>query len=152
MPELDEEFDENSRIVEFANIDLTFWEFFKRNIKVRHTILSLILNISITYGRFKKIGNFCTLLSLKILINVIFLTIESDLNIVYNNLKKDTVYDKYIIGKFFLYSTCTIMIANISIYFLSYLFYIPRTKFRHLYKIIKKEPGLKILAEWLIIY
>ncbi len=85
LPDLDEEFDDNARLVEFANIDLTFWEFFKRNIKVRHIIFSFLLNISITYGRFKKIGNFCTLLSLKLFLIVIFLTIDADLNLVFSS-------------------------------------------------------------------
>ena len=98
LPILDEEYEDTSRSAEFANIDLTFWEFFVRNLTERHTIFSFLWNISIIYGRFKKIGNFCTILSLKVLLLVIFLTTDPDMNLVFNII---LILVKYIKSQYF---------------------------------------------------
>ena len=82
LPTLDEEFDEDACYTEFSNLDLTFWEFFRRNLNERHTIFSNFCNVSIIYGRSKKIGNLCITLFLKMLILVIFFTIDEDMNLV----------------------------------------------------------------------
>ena len=79
---MDPNWDEETRLLEFANISLTTCDFIQRNISNRHIIFSSLCSISVIYGRFRKIGNFCTQVFMNMFCISIFLTADDTVVIV----------------------------------------------------------------------
>ena len=74
--------DYETRLFEFANISLSTCEFIQRNIATRHIVFSSLCSISIIYGRFRKIGNFCAQIFMTMFCISIFLTSDDSVVIV----------------------------------------------------------------------
>jgi hypothetical protein len=82
LPLLSKKYDLEISLIEFAAIDLSFCEFFKRNLRNRHILSISLFRVSIVYGNFKRIGILLSTTSIMMICCSVFLTLESELILV----------------------------------------------------------------------
>jgi hypothetical protein len=76
LPNLAKKYHYEARLVEFAAIDLNWGEFYRRNLYTRHIVIVSVAKVSVVYGSFKRIGNFCSLLYMMMFFVSIWFTID----------------------------------------------------------------------------
>ena len=83
LPNLKNILSTNTLLSEFANIELSNCEFFLRNLRRRHIVVSSFMENSILYSRSKRIGNFIVQCEIMMFIITILYTLNlSNLNFV----------------------------------------------------------------------
>lgn len=128
---------------EFLKLNqLSYFEFFKRNLWNRHLFLSGFVQKPIVYDRFIKIMNFITYFALCSLFISIFLT----MNAKYYFSNPDFNF-KYI-GIGILAAIVSLLLAAILSYPINLMFYVNNQFFRDAYFIIKEAPGMKLESHW----
>lgn len=143
LPLLNRDLNYEAILQEFAAAQLKGCEFFKHNLFRRHFLLSS-LRYSLVYGRFRKIGLFCTYLNIIFCTLSVWFTYDAKMDISSSGFMSDIS----LIGMLVAYSLTTAIFASLMIYPLGAIYYINIQEFRDLYYVIVTNPGLKVFSKW----
>ena len=138
-----EEEQNDKRIAEFREIDVTAMEFFKTNLRTRHIFSTPICFPSIFNPRYKKLMLLVTQLSVECL--VISLLMTNNVDPFSKNTSTDAITNvQGLIG----YAIVAVVIGNLVCYSLAWMFRLPIQQRHKLYTIVKSGLEMQILKEW----
>ena len=132
LPDLDSEITKTKLLIEFYNLEITSFSFFKYNFVRRYILFNLFGNFSLLYHRYQRVLNCIAQFSLYTLFLSILFTLDENIIII------PKAKNNNVIITLILYCFVSNFFSCILIYFPSLLFHINIQKTRKLYCLLKE--------------